>query len=57
MNNTVAKVKVQTEMTELFEIKHCLKQGEGLAPLLLNALMEYVVREVKVDRNATLDTN
>lgn len=48
MDNMVAKVQVQTEMTELFEIR------DDLIPLLYNLVMEYVVREVTVDRNATL---
>jgi Reverse transcriptase (RNA-dependent DNA polymerase). len=48
MDNRVAKVQVKTEMTGLFEIRG------GLAPLLFSFVMEYVVREVTVDRNATL---
>jgi hypothetical protein len=54
MDNTVAEVKVQTEMTELFEIRDGLKQGDGLAPLQFTIAVEYVVRKVKVDENTTL---
>jgi hypothetical protein len=50
----VAKVEVQTEMTELFEIRDGLKQGDGLAPLLFNLVMELVVRKVTADRNDKL---
>jgi hypothetical protein len=35
----VAKLEVQTKMTEIFEIRDGLKQREGLAPLLFNLVM------------------
>jgi hypothetical protein len=50
----VAKVEVQTKMTEIFEIRDGMKQGDGLAPLLFNLVMELVVREVTADRNDKL---
>jgi hypothetical protein len=50
----VAKVEVQTEMTELFEIRVGLKQRDGLAPLLFNLIMGLVVRKVTADRNDKL---
>ena len=50
----MAKVEVQTEKTELFEIRDGMKQGDGLAPLLFNLVMELVVREVTADRNDKL---
>ena len=54
MDNTVAKVQVQTEMMELFEIRDDLKQGDDLAPLLFNLVTEYVMRKVTVERNVTV---
>ena len=50
----MAKVEVQTEMTELFEIRDGLKQGDGLAPLLFNLVMELVLRKVTADRSDKL---
>jgi hypothetical protein len=50
VENMVAKFEVQTKMTELFEIRDGLKQGDGLAPLLFNLVMELVVRKVTADR-------
>jgi hypothetical protein len=41
-------------MMELFEIRYGLKQGDGLAPLLFNLVMELVVRNVTADRNDKL---
>jgi tRNA splicing ligase len=54
MDNTVAKVQVQKEMIELFEIRDDLKQGDDLAPLLFRHVMEYVMRKVTVERNITV---
>jgi len=54
MDNTVAKIKVQTGMMEIFEVRDVLKQGDGLAPPLFNLVMEYAMRKVTVARNATL---
>lgn len=50
----MAKVEVQTEMTELFEIRVGLKQKDSPAPLLFNLIMELVARTVTVDRNDKL---
>jgi hypothetical protein len=54
VDNMVAKVEVQTKMTEIFEIRDGLKQGDGLTPLLFNLVMELVVRKVTGDRNEKL---
>jgi hypothetical protein len=48
----VAKVQVETTMSELSKITDGLKQGDGLAPL--NLAMKYAMRKVTVDRDATL---
>jgi len=54
MDNTVAKIQVQIEMTKLFKVRDVLKQGDGLAPPLFNLVMGYVMRKVTVARNTTL---
>lgn len=53
MDNMVAKVQVETTL-ELGKITDGMKEGAGLAPLLGNLVMEYVMRKVMVDINATL---
>ena len=40
MDNMVAKVEVQKKVTEIFEIRDGLKQGDGLATLLFNLVMK-----------------
>jgi sorting nexin-29 len=42
MTGTEAQVKVQTELTDTFEIRQGLKQGDRLAPMLFNLALEYV---------------
>jgi len=49
----VAKVQVETT-SELSKITDGLKKGDGLAPLLGNLVMEYVMRKVTVGINAAL---
>jgi hypothetical protein len=41
-------------MTLLFVIRYGLKKGDGLALLLFNLVMGYVMRKDIVDRNTTL---
>jgi len=57
MHNTVAKIQVQTEMTILFEIRDDLKQGDGLAPLLFNVIMECVLRKIQVIKTQRYSIN
>ena len=57
MDNTVAKIQVQTEMTQLFEVRGILKQEDGLALLLLNLVMEYVTRKLQLTEMQHYGTN
>jgi sorting nexin-29 len=53
MTGTEAQVKVQTELTDTFEIRQGLKQG--LAPVFFNLALEYVIRKLPADANRTLE--
>ena len=55
MIQTTAKVKLQTGMTDPFNVTRGLKQGDGLAPTLFNLALEYVIRKLSIDRNSTLE--
>jgi sorting nexin-29 len=55
MTGTEAQVKVQTEFIDTFEIRHGLRQGDGLAPVLFNLALEYVIRKLLADANRTLE--
>lgn len=43
--NTKSKVKLRGVLSESFEIKMGLRQGDGLSPLLFNCALEMVMRE------------
>jgi hypothetical protein len=51
MTGTEAQAKVQTELTDTFEIRQGLKQGAGLAPVLFNPALEYVIRKLPANTN------
>jgi hypothetical protein len=55
MTRTEAQVKVQTDLTTTFKIEQGLKQGNGLAPMIFNLVLEYVIRKLPVDANGTLE--
>jgi hypothetical protein len=46
MTGTEAQVKVETELTDTCEIRQGMKQGDGLAPVLFNLALEYVIRKL-----------
>jgi hypothetical protein len=54
MEGTKACVKIQNDLTDHSEVKRGLKQGDGLAPLLFNIVLEYVIRQLPVDVNSSL---
>lgn len=45
LTNTKSKVKFMGEVSEPFEIKTGVRQGDGLSPLLFNCVLEKVIRE------------
>lgn len=54
MSGSKARVKICGGMTDLFEVGSGLKQGDGLAPMLFNLALHWVVKQTKVDLNSTL---
>jgi hypothetical protein len=55
MTGTETQVKVQTEIADTFEIRQGLKHGDGLAPMLFNLALEYVIRKHPADTNGILE--
>jgi len=47
---TYSRVWVGRHLPDMFCIKNCLKQGDSLSPLLLNFVLEYVIRRVHVNQ-------
>lgn len=47
LENTTSKVKFRGAISDAFEIKTGLRQGDGLSPILFNCALEYLMREWK----------
>ena len=45
LSNTKSKVKFMAEISEPFEVKTGVRQGDGRSPLLFNCVLEKVMRE------------
>jgi hypothetical protein len=47
LNQTHSKVCIGKNLSGSFLIQNCLKQGDGLSPLLFNFASEYAIRKVQ----------
>jgi hypothetical protein len=54
MTETKTQIQIQGQLTEEFEVKQGSKQGNGLAPILFNPGLEYLIRQLSVSTNSTL---
>jgi hypothetical protein len=54
MEGAKACVTVQNDLTDHYEVKTGLKQGDGLAPLLFDIVLEYAIEKLSVDVNSSL---
>lgn len=50
LTNTKSKVKFMGELSEPFEIKTGVRQGDGLSPLLFNCVLEKVIQEWRMQK-------
>jgi len=46
-----SRVQVEKHLSDMFSIKHGLKQGDGLLPVLFNVALEYAIRRVQVKQD------
>jgi len=51
LTETYSGVRVGKNVSDRFPIRKCLKQGDGLTPLLLNFALEYAIRWVQVNQD------
>lgn len=51
--NTLYQERYTGEMSESFEVKSGLRQGNALSPVLFNLVQEQVIRDMKHSRNGT----
>lgn len=54
LSNTSACVKIQNDLSSPFKVTRGLKQGDGLAPLLFNLILEYAIRRAKIQTEGTI---
>ena len=45
LTDTKAKIKFMGDISESFEVKTGVRQGDGLSPLLFNSVLEKVIQE------------
>ena len=51
LNDTYSRIQVGKHLSDMFPIGNALKQGEVLSLLLLNCVLEYAIRRVKVQQD------
>jgi hypothetical protein len=54
MENSTYHVKIGTIMTDGLKVGTGLKQGDGVAPILFNITLEYVIRQLSVQTTSTI---
>lgn len=54
MFQTNAHIKIQGGISEVFVYNGGLKQGDGLAPMLFNLTLDWVIKQTELDLNNTL---
>ena len=51
---TAAKVKVQNELSESFQILNGLRQGDALACILFNIALENIIRDANINQRVNI---
>ena len=51
LNKTYSRVWVGKNLSDMFPIRNCLKQGDVLSAFLFNFAGEYAIRGVQVNQN------
>ena len=53
---TNSRVKIRNKLSDIFEIGERLRQGDPLATLLFNLILEAAVRAIDMDTRSTIFT-
>ena len=54
MDGTTARVKVQNELSESFQIRNGLRQGDALAYILFNIALEKMIRDTNINQRGNI---
>jgi hypothetical protein len=54
MGNFTTQIRIKNELTESFQVKNGLKKGDGLAPVLFNLTLEYIIRKLLLTTDSTV---
>jgi hypothetical protein len=49
--------KIQEQFETFLHVKQDLKKGDGMAPILFNLALEYVIRKLQLTENKHVYTN
>ena len=44
-----SRVRAGKNLSDMFPIRNCLKEGDALSPLIFNFALEYAIRRVQVN--------
>jgi len=51
LNETCGRVQVVKNLSDMFPIRNCLKQGDALSPLLFNFALDYTIMRLQVNQD------
>jgi len=51
LNETCGRVQVVKNLSDMFPIRNCLKQGDALSPLLFNFALDYTIKRLQVNQD------
>jgi hypothetical protein len=51
LNGTYRRIRVGKHLSDMFLIRHGLKQGDALSPLCFNFALEYAIRRVLINQD------
>jgi len=51
LNEKCSRMRVGRNLSDMFTIRNCLKQGDAITPLLFNFALEYAIWRVQVNRD------
>ena len=51
LTETYSRVRVVKNLSDMFPIRNCLKQGDALSPLLFNFALDYTIKRLQVNQD------